>query len=55
MQAIFAENADCRLQTAQADYRGREDFERSFESTGNTNIGSMVEPVAYRDACDCEE
>lgn len=55
MSAIFAEYPDARLKTAQADYRGRDEFEAEFEGTGYANIGSMVEPLHYRDACDCNE
>ena len=55
MSAIFAAYPMCRLQTAQADYHGRTDFEESFEATGDTNIGSQVAPMCYADACDCEE
>ena len=54
MLALFARIPDVRLVSASADYHGREHFLRSFEATGDRNIGSMVQPMAYRDACDCE-
>lgn len=54
MCAIFAEFPDARLKTAQADYDGRLDFEAKFECTGDTNIGSIVQPMSYADARDCE-
>lgn len=53
MQKIFVRFENARLQTALADYRGRDDFENSFESTGDKNIGSQFAPLAMRDACDC--
>ena len=43
-----------RIKTAQAEYRGRADFEDKFPDTGHANIGSIMRPVEYRDACDCE-
>jgi hypothetical protein len=55
MSAIFAEYPDARLQSAVADYRGRQDFEDSFEATGYANIGSQFEPLCHADACDCDE
>ncbi len=54
MQHIFNGYEDARLQTAQADYKGRADFEASFPSTGDVNIGSQMEPMAFSDACDCD-
>jgi hypothetical protein len=36
-------------------YRGRRDFLWKFDETGNQNIGSQARPLAYRDACDCDE
>ena len=50
---IFARFPDARLQSAQADYRGRESFERTFPATGDANIGSLMCPMCYRTACDC--
>jgi hypothetical protein len=29
-----------------------ENFERTYPETGNANIGSLMTPMAYRDACD---
>lgn len=55
MQALFDAYPDARLQSAQADYRGKEDFEDSFEATGYVNIGSQVSPLHFNDACDCED
>jgi len=54
MQALFDAYPDARLQSAQADYRGKDDFEDSFEATGYTNIGSQMSPLYFRHACECE-
>jgi hypothetical protein len=54
MAAIMAIVPNARIKTAQADYRGREDFDDKFESTGHTNCGSTMEPLDYRDSCECE-
>jgi hypothetical protein len=55
MAAIMAIVPKARIKTAQADYRGREDFNDKFESTGYNNCGSMMEPLDYRDSCECED
>jgi hypothetical protein len=53
MAAIFAIVPDARIKTGWADYRGREDFNEKFDDTGNTNCGSVMEPLDYRDSCEC--
>ena len=53
MQALFDAYPDARLQSAHADYHGKDDFEDKFDWTGATNIGSQMSPLLYRDACDC--
>lgn len=53
MQALFEAYPDARLQSAIADYHGKDDFEASFEDTGDANIGSQFSPLYHRDACEC--
>ena len=53
MKEIFANNPDALLVTALARYEGRDDFNDKFEATGDTNIGSMVQPLSMAEACDC--
>lgn len=53
LAALLARNPDARLVSAQGDYRGARAFLDSFERTGDSNIGSQVSPLAYRDACEC--
>lgn len=36
-------------------YEDAHDFEYKYFRTGDRNIGSQVSPLAYRDACNCEE
>jgi hypothetical protein len=55
LRAIFGVAPNSRVKTAFADYRGVADFEDKFEDTGNSNIGSIVDRVDYRQACECEE
>jgi hypothetical protein len=52
---IFKINPEARIRTALAYYKGSEDFEWSFYSTGDTNIGTAYAPVAIADACNCRE
>lgn len=49
MRAIFASDPDATLQTALATYKGRDDFERRFEATGDQNCGSQMQPRRLRD------
>jgi hypothetical protein len=52
MRAIFAKHPDARLVSCQAVYNGRNRFEQEFERTGDKNIGSIVQPMYYREACE---
>lgn len=54
MQAIFDVFPNARIKSSVADYRGTDDFERSFPDTYYKNIGSQIEPTYFGDACDCE-
>lgn len=49
MEAIFRFDPSAFLHTALADYDGREDFLRKYEATGDKNVGSMMEPVSFRE------
>lgn len=49
MRAIFASDPDAVLKTALATYKGRSDFERNFERTGDQNCGSQMFPKRIRD------
>lgn len=53
MSLIFATNPRAILVSAMARYEMREGFERLFRATGQQNIGSMMQPLAMQDACDC--
>jgi len=54
MAELFSANPDALLVTALARYEGREGFESIYPATGEKNIGSHYEPMAYADACECE-
>ena len=43
-----------RVVTAQATYNNKDDFYSKYPSTGQNNIGSMVDPLNYEDACNCK-
>ena len=45
--------SDLRVITAQITYNNKEDFELKYPATANINIGSMVQPLKYKDACFC--
>ena len=43
-----------RVVTAQATYNNKEDFYSTYPATGQNNIGSMVDPLPYEEACNCK-
>jgi len=53
MRVIFDRFPEAKLVSAQARYDGVEGFAREFEATGYKNIGSMMYPVYYMEACEC--
>lgn len=53
MEALFGLAPDARLKSTMIDYRGRIDFWARHDATGNYNIGNIMQPLAYRYACDC--
>lgn len=54
MQALFDQHPDAILHTALAKYTGAQSFADTFEATGDGNVGSMAQPLAMRDACECD-
>ena len=52
-RALFEKAPDAKVRTTVANYDGREDFEQTYWMTGNRNIGSIIEPLPLRYACDC--
>lgn len=53
MEALFNSVPHARLKSMVADYNGRLEFWAQHDATGDRNIGSIMQPRAYRDACDC--
>lgn len=53
MEWCFLMNPDARIQTMLADYRGLEDFQVFFPVTAGQNIGSIAQPLAISEACNC--
>lgn len=54
MRMLYQLAPDATICTGIITYRGAEDFERNHDWTGDRNIGSQMQPLAFRDACDCE-
>lgn len=54
LQALFDAEPDAKVKTAFAKYYGAEQYSEKFPATGWANIGSMAQPVQFREACDCE-
>jgi|TARA_R100000482_G_scaffold124748_1_gene78810 hypothetical protein len=54
LKELYLISGTFKVVTAQATYNNIEDFYNKFEATGNNNIGSMVDPLPYRKACNCE-
>ena len=53
MFAIFRLCPEARIKSAIADYKGRVEFYRKANNTGDRNIGSLWNPQHYRFACEC--
>lgn len=49
LAAIFDADPGAFVHSALADYHGRDDFLAKFPATGDKNIGSRAEPVAFAD------
>lgn len=53
-RAVFAKYPQATIRTGETTYKGREHFERTYQDT-DRNIGSLVSPFQYSEACDCKE
>lgn len=53
MEELFKRSPNTVLKSHMATYRGRIEFYAEHDATGNRNIGSVKQPLAYRRACDC--
>lgn len=53
-RALFRINPKAKIRTCQAAYDSPEHFERTYGDT-NRNIGSMIQPLYYADACWCND
>tara|TARA_R110001592_G_C12717970_1_gene708601 strand:+ start:167 stop:580 length:414 start_codon:yes stop_codon:yes gene_type:complete len=55
MIELYKINHNFRIKTCDIYYQNKEDFYNRYQQTGYQNIGSMVEPIKYKDACLCNE
>jgi hypothetical protein len=53
MDEIFNVNPDAIIRTMRGTYKGKDEFDRTWANNGSGNIGSMFQPVQYREACNC--
>lgn len=51
IRAMFVENPDAKVYTAQAKYIGADGFEVVYPATAETNVGSMVAPAYMPELC----
>ncbi len=54
MERIFKFNPDAVIRTKMAAYLGLDSFNEQFPGVGAKNVGSMMYPLRYEDACDCD-
>jgi|GEM_PF-2444909 hypothetical protein len=52
---LFKQYPKLRVVTAQITYDGYNDFINKFPDTSEINIGSIVQPLSYGDACLCNK
>ena len=55
LSQLYSYNSGLRVVTMTATYQNSMDFYRNYVQTGYKNIGSMIEPKFYNDACLCNE
>jgi len=55
MYKMFDKFPHATLKTSIVTYKGLDDFTEKFNETGWKNVGPMIAPVFYREACKCEE
>lgn len=55
MSEVFARFPNAKIRTSHAVYDGRAQFFTDAESTGDVNRGSQYAPMAFRDACTCQD
>ena len=59
LTALYKIYSDLRvftsMSTTQITYNNKQDFELKYPDTANINIGSMVQPLSYKDACFCNK
>jgi hypothetical protein len=53
MRECFKLNPEAIIRTTRAAYLGLADFEEKFEGVGSQNVGSLYNPMQYRDSCHC--
>lgn len=53
MEALFRAVPDAVLVSGKARYDGVGDFNAYADFVGDSNVGSKMYPVGYRDACEC--
>lgn len=56
METLLKMAPEARIKTGvvgAVDYRGLQDFYWNAEAVGDTNIGSLFNPLTLREACDC--
>ena len=51
---LYTINENLRIVSAQATYLNKEDFLNKYPDTAYNNIGSIMQPMNYADACLCE-
>jgi len=54
MIALYKLDVDLRFVTKQATYKNIDDFYIKFPDTAYKNIGSLMNPINYGDACLCD-
>ena len=54
-RAVYSMEPNARFQTGIATWNGSEDFEARYRETGLRNIGSIMFPFYFAEACVCRE
>jgi hypothetical protein len=54
MKAIFDLSPTAVIRSCHAVYEGKEGFEQNYPKTGGINIGSVMSPLHFCEACECD-
>jgi len=53
LKNLFESSPSVKVKTCIAVYDGKDGFEKNYPDTGYKNIGSIMNPIYFKDSCEC--